>query len=142
MGLCRQGKPATPLRFSKVAVTACSWVCVIEGEDYESQSHRPSCSLPPFTPCADVQWSPLLTPCLFQHSPLVFFLSVLPVLYTICDMLCSKCIPSNISGLAKPSMTALPCAGHRVIQHCHACVTNIRQSKSNSCLLSSHLFTQ
>lgn len=90
---------------------------------------------PPPAPCADVQRSPLLAPCLFPLSPLVFFLSVLPVLYIICDMLCSKCIPSNISGLAKSSMTALPRAGHRVIQHCHACVINIRQSKRNSCLI-------
>lgn len=47
-GLCGQGNPATPLRFSKVAVTAYSWVCVIEEEDDELQS--PGRSL-----CADVQ---------------------------------------------------------------------------------------
>lgn len=40
-GLCGQGNPVTPLRFSKVAVTAYSWVCVIEEEDDELQSPGP-----------------------------------------------------------------------------------------------------
>lgn len=34
----------------------------------------------------------------------------------------------------------LPCVHHQIKQHYHACIANIRQSKSSSCLLLSHLF--
>lgn len=118
-GLCGQGNPATPLRFSKVAVTAYSWVCVIEEEDDESWVSWASL-------CADVEGPSLRAPYLNQHySGFLFVYAAC----SVCHM--STCIPSNMCGLAEQSMTALPCTGHQIIQHCHSFVTNIRQSKSN-----------
>lgn len=99
-GLCGQGNPATPLRFSKVAVTAYSWVCVIEEEDDELQS--PGRSL-----CADVQGPSLHVPLNQHYSAFLFVCAACSV--------CHMYLHAYQAICAEQPLTALPCAGHQII---------------------------
>lgn len=95
---CADGRACSSSKIYWVERCAYSRVCVIEGREYESQSRGPPCLLVPplsLNTTTDVQ----------RRPPLLWFsLSVLPVLYAMCDTLCSKCIPSNMSAPTEQSV--------------------------------------